>query len=373
MFELIPEKFLTSLHNWSQSHGSLYDVFIFNTRMRIISDCDLAIELMQKRPKTFRRGKTMAEAFEHLDIGIPLTASEGERWAHLRRVASPQFNHKNITAMIHVIKEEAESVVASIECECVVKGTDMCTLYAASTIGRLTLGIEACDMNQYFGTKQLVSDLDIFVNYLIERMFYPLPKWTWKYSKAYQLEIQAREANGRMDSACKTHIQNIRRKLSTTHGVGIGEGEGEGEATVKHRNQNQNQSLIEILISNNDKDLMSDADCILNVKTVLGAGADTTGIATTWVLYYLAQHPECMDKIRAELKSLGLGSGLGSGLDGTSGTSSGGLDGTSGTSSGGLDGTSGTSSGGLGCYEDVLKLKYSLAVVKEAIRRKLSS
>ncbi|KAJ3242323.1 hypothetical protein HDU81_005075 [Chytriomyces hyalinus] len=70
-------------------------------------------------------------------------------------------------------------------------------------------------------------------------------------------------------------------------------------------NKETPQDLLSVLVEANQladsSQRLSDAELMAQVNTFLLAGHETTGVALTWTLDFLAQHPRVQDKLRAEL------------------------------------------------------------------------
>jgi cytochrome P450 len=113
------------------------------------------------------------------------------------------------------------------------------------------------------------------------RITAPLPIWRWVKSKK---DKELDEALEIIFKSIQQFIQEAKHRLHTT-------------PALKEKPANFLEAL---LVEQEIGGSFSNKEIIGNVFTMLLAGEDTTSNSISWTLYYLAQHPEAIKKIRKE-------------------------------------------------------------------------
>ena len=100
-----------------KKYGKLIELFVLGQRILVISDVETAKEIMMRRPKVFRRSKTLEVpgSLVGLTPRRGLFFAEGDHWARQRRLSSPAFNRKNTELMAPAIAKQIDSFISRLK------------------------------------------------------------------------------------------------------------------------------------------------------------------------------------------------------------------------------------------------------------------
>jgi cytochrome P450 len=288
----LPENIITTMAEFPSKYGKFIEIYFFSQRGLLITDPEICKEVLSKRPKTFRRTSLMVYANEVLGTVQGLFASEGTSWIKMRKSTAPSFSNLNISHKYASMTKEILLWIDSLLKKSVHTSVDMKKESFNLTIRIITIvafGLDVSDpLCSYFFTDFSSDILDIF-QFLGDATLFPFPRFLWKYSPQYKSEIAVRKALARFTVACQKIIDS-KRSLAK-----------EGKLPMN--------CMIDSLIANttegtaNSKGL-SDEEISANIKTFFIAGADTTAITLSWMMYHFAINPNFLLKIQEETKSI---------------------------------------------------------------------
>jgi cytochrome P450 len=283
-------------------YGPFVEVFLLTKRFLLITDVTAAKEILMKRPKKFQRVRALDYSINALKSHASMFTSKGNTWVHIRKSLVPSFSALNITSKIVMVAKEIHSYVLSMKnkLDSVTDdkkkagssvAVDMQYEAFSLTVRVITVvafGLETSHpLVSYYISNQFQQDVkDIFM-FQGRVTIYPFPKFFWKNSSNYNLEKAAIAANNRVYDHAKDIISYKRQLIK------------EGKLTSK--------SMIDTMITSeyNESDkALTDDEMMVNIRTFYIAGADTTAITLTWIIYYISLNPEVNEKIREEVKNV---------------------------------------------------------------------
>jgi cytochrome P450 len=209
-------------------------------------------------------------------LGEGLLTSEGESWFRQRRLAQPVFHQKRIAGYGTIMVEYAERMLTTWH-----NGE---TRNVHADMMRLTLNIVMkCLFNQDIdaGNAQVVANaLDVAMNWFESKRKQNFLIWEWFPRPE---NVRYRNAISQMDA---TIYRIIEQRRTSDEDPG---------------------DLLSMLMQARDEDDgtgMSDRQLRDEVATLMLAGHETTANALTWTWMLLAQHPEVLAKLEAELQQV---------------------------------------------------------------------
>jgi cytochrome P450 len=140
-------------------------------------------------------------------------------------------------------------------------------------LGRVALGIS--DESNYFFSAQYIDDLSDMLQYISQRMLFPLPQVIWSHTPKYQYELKAAKAAERFRECANEVIASGRQDNFVGH-----------------------------LLKAVDNNKFTLDEVISNVLVVAMAGTDPVAVGLCWAMYFLSQDPAVVKDIRQEINSL---------------------------------------------------------------------
>lgn len=230
--------------------------------------------VLQGNYKNYARGK-FYENFE-LFFGVGLLTTDGEYWLRHRRMAQPLF-HRNVVedctdttteAIARMLDRWEEPARRDEPVELVAEMMRV----SLSILGRVVFNMDFSGYSDVISPSVLVGlktmmpqgNLNDFV-----------PRWL---PTPYNRRLTRAQRN----------LRDVMQKVIAEHGVG-------GDGTL---------DLITLLQSAKDEETgqpLTEEEIHDEVMTIFMAGHETTGNGMAWTLYALAQHPEVVKRLEAEV------------------------------------------------------------------------
>jgi cytochrome P450 len=324
--QFLPEKFLSTLMDYPKRYGDVVEFYLGPNRMLLISNLELAHEVMLRRPNKFQRWTEGAYASEVSGISRGLFETHGSHWSHLRRATAPFFSAHNIEKKFDTIHQTLTQWFQGIEQRAQKENNEESEKYVYNmkfevfsfTIRIITLmafGLEETNpIQQYFFSKQFMDDIFAIFEFQIQYRMFPFKGW-WTWSSGYrQYELPCQASCQRMQSHAKALLEYKKQCLW--------EKQEQPKALIDYwlvkeqeETQHQPQDVAVSLWANNHQQesqsspssssstvFLSDEDFIANILTIYIAGADTSSIILTYATYTLATQPEIAQKVYEEAR-----------------------------------------------------------------------
>lgn len=291
IMDFTPKTLLHTLRTYPAMYGKAVRFRILHRKGILLNDAALIREVFQKRPKRFRRMRADEYLSNLLHMSSGLFNSNGDTWNRIRRATAPSFSSLNIKLKFPAILEQVESLISRLGRHAVTGNTvDMKFEAFSFTIRVITvvafgLPVDNFDATKYFVSMEFMQDIFSFFRLGAAHRLFPGPMWLWRFSPQYRYEAEGIAANNRMTDAAQRIIQ-LKRELFT-----------QSESAPAP------SAMIDFMIikeANHTSDALTDEEIIANIKTFFIAGAETTSVVISWLMYLLATRPDIRDKIRAE-------------------------------------------------------------------------
>mmetsp|Transcript_19288 Transcript_19288/g.32679 ORF Transcript_19288/g.32679 Transcript_19288/m.32679 type:complete len:540 (+) Transcript_19288:68-1687(+) len=272
-----------------KQYGPILTLEVFGQKFALVSSGTLLREVFAKRPKLLKRATSLEYMADKLGMGTYglFHARDPKIWGRIRRLSASAFAKHQVVTMEGYILSEAESMVQRLT-EAAEAGQEVNTVLAmmAYTTGVISRTAFGNDVGDYFFGDQFPTDMHNITFAMMESVIFPFPKWVWRLSSKYALEVRALEARDRFWAECKEIVVKKRAALAIT----------------PPEQKKELRTLLDALIKQEDSGGgITDDEIIPNVFTFFLAGSDTTAMALSWSLYLLTQHPEVLARVRAEI------------------------------------------------------------------------
>jgi cytochrome P450 len=272
------------LEEWSDRYGGIYKFKLLNKTVVAVSNPELVQCVLRDRPETYRRVSTIELAARELGTH-GLFTTEGEQWRRERYVTMHAFkseylrrfflNMLKITERLH--KRWSASADACLS-------VDVQEDWMRFTIDNTTLFAFGYDINMVENESvNFQQHLERFRIGLNTRTGAPFPYWHYiKLPSDRALE----KSLAILKETIAEFIQKTRQRL-----------ENDPELA------NQPSNFLEALLVTKDEkgNSFSYEEIQGNIFNILLAGEDTTARTLSWLLYFMAEHPEIQRKMQEEV------------------------------------------------------------------------
>jgi len=270
------------LERWVEECGDLFKINFVGKEFVVSANADLNAEILKLRPEKFRRFSKINEILTEMGI-IGVFNAEGDTWKRHRKPTSEALNLKKIKGYYPIISDKTKQLLnkwntyaenkqqIDIQKEFVRYTIDITTAVA--------FGYKLDTINHKEDDFQ--KHLEYIFPMINERITAPIPLWRiykQKKDKALDKSLKA------IEQIVYTFIHEAKERLVNTPGL----------------KENPSNFLEALLVEQENENLFSTKEIYGNVFTILLAGEDTTSNSISWALYYLAQHPEIITKVRDE-------------------------------------------------------------------------
>ncbi len=236
-----------------------------------ISDAEIAHEVLVEKADQFHKAKLVKEVFRPF-IGNGLLISEGDFWKRQRKLAQPAFHSRRIEAYADVMVRHTQKMLDGWR--------DGETRFIDREMMKLTLGI----VSKTLFDADVSSDAERVGELMTEvldasnkRLFAAvrLPDWV-KTPERSRLQRHIVE----LDNIIQRFVSERRAS-----------GEDRGDLL----------SMLLMAVDDGDDSQMTDKQLRDEAMTLFIAGHETTAMALSWTWYLLAQNPEWVAKLQAEV------------------------------------------------------------------------
>ncbi|NDJ54082.1 MAG: cytochrome P450 [Chloroflexi bacterium] len=261
---------LGSTQRWRAQYGDLLRFVFPGVEVYLLTNPDGVREMLVSKASSYHKTARMRRALG-ISMGQGLLLSEDDFWKRQRRLAQPAFHSQRISAYADTMVQYTLDAIESWD--------DGQTRDVAADMMRLTQAIVAQTLfsanvsEQAEDAVQALEELlhianHYFVAPLVSPYWLPTPR-----------NLRARR-----------HVKTIVEVLRPIIQQRRDSGEDQGD-------------LLSMLLLARDEDgsAMSDQQVMDEAVTLFLAGHETTANALTWTFYLLAQHPEHLKRLHAEI------------------------------------------------------------------------
>jgi cytochrome P450 len=290
VLDFAPENIIKTMVEFPKKYGKFIEFYFFSQRGLLITDIEVAKEVLMKRPKKFRRSSALTYSDEIMGTNKGVFSAEGAMWVKMRKSTSPSFSNLNISHKYASMSKEILLWIDSLLKKSVQSHVEMKKESFNLTIRIITIvafGLDVHDPLCSYFFNEFSSDIMAIFRFMGDSVLFPFPRFLWRFFPQYQSEVTGSAADARLTIACQKIIDYKRSLVK------------EGKLPMN--------CMIDSLISNTaegtDKAL-TDEEIIANIKVFFIAGSDTTAVTLSWMIYYFALYPNILKKIQEETKPL---------------------------------------------------------------------
>ncbi|PKH51694.1 hypothetical protein CXF68_13820 [Tenacibaculum sp. Bg11-29] len=271
------------LEEWAKQFGELYTIRLGPLKVLVSANTDLNTTILRQRPTKFRRLSKINEVFVEMGFHTVFNA-EGDHWKKQRKPVTEALNVKKVKGYFPVIQKKTENFISKIKVYSSTEETvDIIQDFIAFTIDVTTEIAFGYKLNTIQNKEDSFQNhLEIIFPMINDRITAPFPLWRiFPKTKDKQLKKSLKA----IENIIHQFIKDAKYRL---------------EKNEELRN-NPSNFLEALLVESEKEDSVFDEKTLYgNVIAMLLAGEDTTSNTLSWTLFYLAQNPEVVEKIRNE-------------------------------------------------------------------------
>ncbi|XP_063388700.1 cytochrome P450 4g15-like [Cydia fagiglandana] len=293
-----PEELTNTVGRYLQEYGDLFRVWIGPDLNIFVNDPD-DIKTLLKSHKTSIKGPQYKYIRDYCGSG--LLSGSGPSWRICRKTVLPNYGKKALEAYDEVINDEANETVRRLMAKSGGKTFDIyddIVLGTTYTVCRTLMGLtrEQTIALPNLNTKFLhdVHDVYLIVFMRMTQWYLQVDPFYWM-TKYYQTQ---KEMIKKITEIANTNVKHRLKILESMDESMIKEilnAEGDN----KH---NTELSVIDRLLLSNQ--LPSHEELVKQWFTLFTASQEATAKITSYALLMMAYHPECQEKVYAEIKEV---------------------------------------------------------------------
>lgn len=272
---------LDTLLAWQREYGDVVRYRLGWRTFHTVSHPDLAREVLVQGQHIFGRpSQDSPPRGLRLVLGQGLLGSSGDFWLRQRRMMQPIFHRRRIATMAEQMTAAGERMLARWAHYAPDEPVDIAKEMMAVTLDIITQTMFSSNLMGQ--VDEIGEALTVALRFALRNLETPWPlPLSWPTP-----------ANRQFKQATKTLHKIINSLIEKRRASG-----------------ERHDDLLDMLLHAQDEETgerMDDQQLLDELITIFAAGHETTANALTWTWYLLAQHPDILQRMRAELKQ-GLG------------------------------------------------------------------
>lgn len=287
-FDLPKSKPWIQFEKWAKVYGPIFTVWIGRRPTVVISDPNVAVELMEKRSTKYSSRPRMVAMGEILWDGASILVQPyGKVWSVRRKLLHQALTPKALRLYKPVQNAEATRLCYQL-LESPADWEKLLERFTSSIVFCVAYGhridsLNAQIIHQRFKFMHYASSLNVPGRYLVES--FPVLKYIPDLLAPWKAEIKA---HGREEAATNMGLVDLVRS---------------DMAEAKSRGDTIPDSLCKLLLELRDKEHipLSDRDFSYIPASLFGAGSDTTASTLCTAFLALVTHPSVLHAAHAEL------------------------------------------------------------------------
>jgi len=306
-----PTSFHSALLQWSEEFGSIFKIQVLGRKIVVVNDPEYIAEMLLDRPKGFIRIQSIADTVNELNAG-GLFSAEAKEWTRQKRILSPGFSKHQMGLFFPKLLEIGERLEQRLKREkesgAPVDIKRVMTNFTVDVTTSFAYGHDGKVLEN--GDDEIQEHLNFLFSMINRRVQIPLRYWKYfKLSKDRKLD----KSMIFVQTFLSKHISR---------------------ATQRLKQEPSPKTVLDtmILAGRDEGHPFTHSELTGNVLTLMLAGEDTTSNTLAWTIWYLAQNLKTLKTLKNEFQQF-------SRLDSLS-------------------------------FEDIQKLTYLDAVIKESMRLK---
>ncbi len=245
-------------------------------KMILTADPDFVQHILQKKHRIYRKSEVHFDKIAHL-LGRGLLTSEGQYWLQQRRLIQPGFHKKRLEDILRLMDKVAGQYLDRLDEEITRDPVvDMYEKMLGITFRIIANAVFSTDLKEE-ELNTLSNNITRLQEFLIKQIRQPYFNTWFKVSGELKTHEKLR------DQSSNIALSYIRARRQS------------GE---------QYSDLLQMLLDARYEDTgegMNDQQLIDESQILFVAGHETSANALSWIWYLLGQHPEVLDKVRAEV------------------------------------------------------------------------
>lgn len=263
---------LTHFYDTEKKLGTTFENPIPLGRLIATSEPDFMRYVLQINHRNYKKGKSY-EVLKLL-LGNGLVTSNGDFWQKQRRLAQPAFYKKNLESLFEVMGETAAIYF---------KGLDKKT-GTTIDIAREMMAVTAKIALKSLFSNNTEEDLDVVYESMTEAQRYVSDRLNNPFTTFwYKLNGRNRRFNKDIDVLEEVVMKAI---------------------TDRRESNEKYPDLLQMMMDatyEGSNEQMDNQQLKDEMVTIFSAGHETSANGLTWLLYLLTQHPDIINKLRAEI------------------------------------------------------------------------
>jgi cytochrome P450 len=261
-----------------QRHGDIYTLNLGFLRWVILNHPRHAEHVLRDNSQNYSKNGPLWEMVRTM-LGNGLVVSEGDFWLRQRRMIQPHFHRKQLAGLTEaMVSATADGLEGWEPAAATGKPFDLLPGFSSITMRVIARAL--------FGQGLAQADLDrvsevmaFAMDYLMTASFtYSLPKWLpLPGARRYRAALQE------LDELVAKIITNERNAETPSNSL---------------------LAMLVHMVDAESGEQMTDKQLSDEVKTFFLAGYETTSLALTWAISLLNEHPEVLEKLRAEVDTV---------------------------------------------------------------------
>ena len=269
------------LERWVDECGDLFKINFVGKEFVVSAKPSLNNTILRLRPDKFKRFSKIDEILKEMGVSGIFNA-EGEDWKRHRKPIAEALNMQHVKAYYPIVLDKVNNILEKFksyaEDNKAVDVQKEFMLFTVDITTEIAFGHKLDTINDR--TNNFQKHLEVIFPMINERVTAPLPIWRFIKRKK--------------DKALLKSLETIKKIIHQF----IDESKNKIKENSKLREQPSN--FLEALLVANEASSFTEDEVYGNIFTMLLAGEDTTSNSISWTLFYLAQHPEIVNKIREE-------------------------------------------------------------------------
>jgi cytochrome P450 len=270
-------------NKYSSKHGHTFVFYFGGIKKTIVSSHPAFIQhVLQKNQTNYHKSEITVKSIGHF-FGNGLVVLNGKTWVKRRRLVQPGFHKSKLPELIVEMNEILDESFTSFE-----KGMSEGPVDVYPKLIRLAFQITA---RSFFGFKLKDDEFNILSNRIITIQQFVVKQIIMPYLNPWYLVSGGISRNERK----KRQLDDIILKY----------------IRERRKNGGHHNDLLQMLMDSGYEDSepgMNDQELLTESIGILIAGHETASTALSWTLYLLCHNPECLKKIKQEIKT-GIGHG----------------------------------------------------------------
>lgn len=269
------------LERWVEESGDLFKINFVGKEFVVSANPDFNNKMLRMRPDAFKRFSKIDEVLKEMGVDGVFNA-EGNIWKRHRKPTAEALNVKNVKAFYPILLEKTKAILKKFENYSqenrVVNVQKEFMAYTIDITTEVAFGYKLDTINN--NSNNFQKHLEVIFPMINTRVTAPFP--IWRYIKRKKDKV--------LDNSIKS-IEHLIYDVIDKAKIRI----------EKHPElKDQPSNFLEALLVENKDANFSNKEIYGNVFTILLAGEDTTSNSLSWAVFYLAQHPEIVNKVREE-------------------------------------------------------------------------